>query len=93
MCFLLHTNDINHAITSKAKLYADDSILHINTRNQNGHLNLRNDVDTISLWAYKLLMALCINKCVVLSARVKHHSSFHDYIRLASHFPPFFVGS
>ena len=78
MLFLLYTNDVNHAITSQIKLFADDSILCRNIRNQNDHL-IQNDLDTISSWAEKCLIELSINKCVVFSITLKSYSSFHDY--------------
>ena len=78
MLFLLYINDINNAITSQIKLFAD-SVLHINICNQNDQVILQNDLDTISSWAEKWLMEQTINKCYVLSITLKHNSSFHDY--------------
>ena len=74
MLFLLYVNDINNAITSQIKLFADDSVLYRNIRNQNDQVILQNDVHTISSW----LMELNINKCSVLSITLKPNSSFHD---------------
>ena len=67
MLFLLYINDINNAITSQIKLFADDSILHRNIHNQHYQVILQNDLDTISSWAEKWLMELNINKYYVLS--------------------------
>ena len=53
MLFLLYINDINNAITSQIKLFADDSVLHRNIHNQNDQVILQNDLDTISSWAEK----------------------------------------
>ena len=53
MLFLLYINDINNAITSNINIFADDGALHRNIRNQNDHVILRNDLDTISSWAEK----------------------------------------
>ena len=83
MLFLLYINDINNAITSQIKLFADDSVLYKNISNQNGHVVLKNDVDTISLWAEKWLMELNINKCSVLSITLKHNSISVTMIYLA----------
>ena len=41
MLFLLYINDINNAITSQIKLFADDSVLHRNIRNQNDQVILQ----------------------------------------------------
>ena len=79
MLFLLYINDINNAITSQIKLFADDSVLYRNIRNQNDQVIFQNDIVTISSWAEKWLMELNINKCSVLSITLKRNSIFHDY--------------
>ena len=48
MLFLSYINDINNAIKSQIKLFADDSVLYRNIRNQNDQVILQNDLDTIS---------------------------------------------
>ena len=75
MLFLLYTNDINNAIKSQIKLFADDTVLYRNIRTQNDQVILQNDLDTISSWTVKRMMELNINKCSVLTL----NSSFHDY--------------
>ena len=62
MLFILYINDMNNAITSQIKLFADDSILYRNIRNQDDQVILQNDLDTISSWAEEWLMELNINK-------------------------------
>ena len=79
MLFLLCIDDINNAITSQIKLFADDSVLCRNIHNQNDQVILQNDLDAISSWAEKWLMELNINKCSVLSITLKRNSIFHDY--------------
>ena len=49
MLFLLCIDDINNAITSQIKLFADGSVMYGNIRSQN-------DLDTISSWDVKWLM-------------------------------------
>ena len=78
MLFLLYINDINNAIISQIKLFANDSVLYRNIHNQNVQVLLQNDLDTISSWAEKWLMELNINKCSVLSITLKRNSIFHD---------------
>ena len=51
MLFLLYKDDINNAITSQIKRFADDSVLCRNIRNRNDQVILKNDLDTISSWA------------------------------------------
>ena len=48
MLFVLYIDDINNAITSQIKLFADDCVLYGNNRNQNDQVVLQNDLDTIS---------------------------------------------
>ena len=50
MLFLLYINDVNNAITSQIKLFADDSALYRKIRNQDDKVILQNDLDTISSW-------------------------------------------
>ena len=78
MLFLLYINDINNAIKSQIKLFADDSVLYRNICSQNDQVILQNDLDTISSWAKKWLMELNINKCSVLSITLKRNSIFRD---------------
>ena len=83
MLFLLYINDINNAIKSQIKLFADDSVLYRNIRNQNDQVILQNDLDTISSWVEKWLVELNINKCSVLSITLKRNSIFMTIIHLA----------
>ena len=79
MLFLLYINDINNAITSQIRPFADDSVQYGNICNHNDQVILQNDLDTISSWAEKWLLKLNINKCSVLSITLKHNSRSHDY--------------
>ena len=63
----------------KSNLFADDSVLYRNIRNQNDQVILQNDLDTISSLAERWLMNLNINKCSVLSITLKRNSIFHDH--------------
>ena len=60
MLFLLYINDIHNAIKSQIKLFADDSVLYGNIRNQNDQVILQNDLDTISSLAERWLMELIL---------------------------------
>ena len=84
MLFLLYINDIDNAITSHIKLFADDSFLYGNIHNQNDQVILQNDLDTIFSWAEKWLMGLNINKCSVLSITLKRNSIFLGYYMLGA---------
>ena len=82
--FLLYINDINNAITSQIKLFADDSVQYGNIHDQNDQVILLNYQDTISSWAEKWVMELNINKCFVHSFTLKRSSIFHDYYILGA---------
>ena len=79
MLFLLYINDINNATKSQIKLFADDSVLYRNIRNQNDQVIFLSNLDIISSLFEKWLMELNINKCSVLSITLKRNSIFHDY--------------
>ena len=49
MLFLLCIDDINNAMTSQIKNFADESVLYRNTYNQNDQVILQNDLDTIGV--------------------------------------------
>ena len=51
MLFLLYIIDINNAIISQIKHFADDSVLYINICDQNDQVIPQNYLDTISSWA------------------------------------------
>ena len=53
MLFLLYINDINNALTSQIKLFADDSVLYRNIHHKNDQVILQNDLDTHSLHGLK----------------------------------------
>ena len=55
MLFLFYVSDINNAITSQIKLFANDSVLYRNIHDQNDQVILQNDLDTISSWAEKMV--------------------------------------
>ena len=47
MLFILCINDINNAITSQIKLFADDWVLFVNISNQDDQVILQNDLDNL----------------------------------------------
>ena len=63
MLFLLYINDLNNVIKSQIKLFADDSVLYRNIRNQSDQVILQNDLDTISSWAERWLMKMKMKIC------------------------------
>ena len=76
---IIYINNIDHAIISKIKLFADDCVQYGNIYHQNDHLILQNDQGTISSLANRWLIELNICKCVVLFVTLKRNSSFYDH--------------
>ena len=76
MRFLLYINDINNAITSEIKLFADDSVMYGNISSQNDQVIPQNYLHTDSSWAEKWLIELNIYKCSVLTISLKRNSIF-----------------
>ena len=78
MPFQLYVYDINNAITSQNKLFADDCVLYRNIHDQNDQVILQDDLNTIYSWAEKWMMEqILIN---VLSSLHSLHSVHSNVI-------------
>ena len=74
LLFLLYINDIDLDITSKCKLYADDTALYRPIKNEKDQEELQKDLDKIINWSEKWLMEFNISKCFVLNiSKNKNH--------------------
>ena len=82
--FLLYINDINNAIPSLIKFFADDSVLYRNIHSQSDQVILQKNIGAIFSWSEKCLMELNINECSVLSITLKRNSIFHDHTILGA---------
>ena len=51
LLFLCYINDIAHNISSKIRLYADDTLLYRSIHSEQDVVALQNDLDTLSQWA------------------------------------------
>jgi hypothetical protein len=69
--FLLYINDINQHLTSKLRLFADDSIIYKEITNPSDHTILQNDLATLATWADTWMMKFNINKCAAMSITLK----------------------
>ena len=77
--FLLYINDINKHISSKCKLYADDTTLYRNINNTNDSLILQNDLNEILNWSKMWLMEFNTDKCFVMHISKKTHLPMYTH--------------
>ena len=77
LLFLLYINDLPRHVSSKAKLYADDTLLYrvINTPNDISILQV--DLNSLSQWAQKWQMTFNASKCAHLT--ITHKLSSFPY--------------
>ena len=69
--FLVYINDIGDNISSKLRLFADDTILYRNIRNNTDALKLQDDLTKLQLWEQCWQMEFNVTKCHVLSVTNK----------------------
>ena len=70
--FLLYINDIGDNLNSTLRLFADDSILYREIKNQSDKVALQEDLDKISEWSDKWQMLFNVNKCYHIQITRKH---------------------
>ena len=66
LLFLIYINDIEQNLTSKIRLFADDSAIHRNINSPNDAKSLQNDIFRLQEWAAKWQMKFNIKKCKIL---------------------------
>ena len=78
--FLVYINDIGDNITSKLRLFADDTILYRSIRNSTDTRILQEDLERLQAWEQQWQMEFNVNKCHVLSVTNKkkpHPPNYH----------------
>ena len=75
--FLIYINDIQSGISSRMRLFADDSVIYRTINSYSDHLALRDDLT--KLWASKRQMTFKPEKCYVMSITNKIHVSKFQY--------------
>ena len=65
--FLICINDIQSGISSRMRLFADDSVIYRTINSHSYHLALRDDITKLHLWASKWQMTFKPEKCNVMS--------------------------
>ena len=77
--FLIYINDIRSGISSKMRLFADDSIIYREINSAYDHQCLRNDLLLLQQWSHKWQMVFKLEKCFVMSITNKRSPSQFGY--------------
>ena len=77
--FLLYINDITANIQSKMRLFADDSVIYREIHTENDISILQQDLQTLSGWSVKWLVAFNVKKCASLTITRKGTPIQHNY--------------
>ena len=78
--FLIYINAIQRGISSKMRLFADDSIINRKIRNSTDHTTLSDDLHRLDQWAEEWQMIFKTEECYVMNITNKHTTSRHQYI-------------
>ena len=78
--FLIYINDLANCVSSTARLFADDTLLHRLVAAAIDHHILQEDLKRLEVWEEKWDMAFHPDKCSVLSVSKKKEISRHPYI-------------
>ena len=78
LLFLLYINDIETSLSSTIRLFADDSAIYREIRDDNDTTILQNDLSKLQQWADLWQMSFNIKKCKVLkiTRRTKHKNCY-----------------
>ena len=77
--FLVYINDIREGISSKMRLFADDSIIYREIKSEADHQILMNDLKTLQEWSNKWQMIFKPEKCFIMNITLKHNPSLFTY--------------
>ena len=78
--FLIYINDLADCVSSTARLFADDTLLHRLVAAARDHETLQDDLQRLEQWEEKWDMAFHPDKCSVLSISRKKNISKHKYL-------------
>jgi hypothetical protein len=73
--FLLHIKDMPEGITSKVRLFADDTIAYLTISSDQDTRTLQSDLDKLAKWETSWLMAFHSEKCNVLFYYIEKKSN------------------
>ena len=77
--FLSYINDLPESIKSKARLFADDTIVYLTISSQNDAQKLQSDLHKLEIWERDWSMEFNPDKCEVLRITRKKHPVIHSY--------------
>ena len=77
--FLLYINDIQDNISSRIRLFADDSIVYREIHSDLDHTILQQDLQTLTEWSNNWLMDFNVKKCAILSITRKRSPFLFQY--------------
>ena len=77
--FLVYINDLAEQVASKARLFADDTLLHRLIAAASDHITLQADLKKIEVWEDKWEMQFHPDKCNIMSVSKRKTISKHDY--------------
>ena len=77
--FLLFSNDPPSAVSSRVKLFADDSVLYRHIESSADHDKLQQDLFQLEEWAAMWQMNFAPSKCYIMSITLKRQPSSFSY--------------
>ena len=77
--FLVYINDIREGISSKMRLFADDSIIYREIKSEADHHILMNDLKLLQEWSDKWQMIFKPEKCFIMNITNKKNPSLFTY--------------
>lgn len=77
--FLAYIDDLSHNIKAQVRLFADDTILYHQIRNESDTHQLQQDLDKLGEWETKWQMKFNIDKCHILTISKKKKPTIVDY--------------
>jgi hypothetical protein len=77
--FLLYINDLPDNLTSKARLFADDTACHKDIASKDDQRHLQQDLDKLAAWKERWKMAFHPEKCLTLHITRRRTTLLGDY--------------
>lgn len=71
--FLCYINDLHQSVKSRARLFADDTIVYLTINSENYPIQLQNDLKKLETWESKWSMEFNPDKCEIIRISKKKH--------------------
>ena len=85
LLFMIYINDIEQHLTSKIRLFADDSAIYRNINSPNDAKSLLNDIFRLQEWAATWQMKFNIKKCKILRITRRTKNAIKFKYTMSSH--------